>query len=137
MPAMPYFAAMDEATSSEDRDKASGRFLSGNKRGGRPKGARDRHSRNFLNAFADDFEQNGVQVIAKVREEQPAAYLKIACDLLPREATLDISVDILADVTTTLEAFRVLRDTLGIDPKNGMRRLRRLAPQIGHDAFES
>jgi hypothetical protein len=126
---------MSEITISDERDK-HGRFLSGHKRGGRPKGARDRHSRNFLNCFADDFEKFGPAVIERVRLEQPAAYLKIAADLLPREATLDVSVDILADVTTTLEAFRVLRDTLGIDPKTGMRRLRQLAPQIEHDAFE-
>jgi hypothetical protein len=127
---------MSEITTSDERDK-HGRFLSGHKRGGRPKGARDRHSRNFLNCFADDFEKHGAAVIEQVRLEQPAAYLKIAADLLPREATLDVSVDILADVTTTLEAFRVLRDTLGLDPKTGMRRLRQLAPQIEHDAFES
>jgi hypothetical protein len=120
-----------------DRD-SKGRFLTGGKPGpGRPRSSRNRHSENFLSAFADDFEQHGVEVIAKVREEKPDVYLRVAADLLPREAMLDVSVDILADVTTTLEAFRVLRDTLGLDPKTGMRRLRQLAPQIEHDAFES
>jgi hypothetical protein len=121
---------MDEATSSSDRDEASGRFLPGNKRGGRPKGARDRHSRNFLNAFADDFEQHGVQVIARVREEEPAQYLKIAVDLLPREATLDVKVDILHDVTSALEAYRTLAALVGADPRRGLAQLKRLAPEI-------
>jgi hypothetical protein len=119
-----------KTTTQADRDETSGRFLPGNKRGGRPKGSRDRHSRNFLNAFADDFEQHGVQVIAKVREEQPATYLKIACDLLPREATLDVSVDILHDATSALEAYRTLAAVVGADPRLGLRRLKRLAPEI-------
>jgi hypothetical protein len=91
-----------------------GQFLPGLKpqHGGRPKGARDRHSRNFLNCFADDFEKHGAAVIAKVREEKPDVYLRIAADLLPREATLDIDVSVLHDVSNTLEAFRVLRDAL-------------------------
>src|SRR5215831_11791933 len=60
-----------------------GQFLRGHKQvsPGRPKGARDRHSRNLLTAFADDFEKHGVALIAKVREEQPAVYLKLAVDL--------------------------------------------------------
>jgi hypothetical protein len=130
---MHYFAAMDAATPSADRDKASGRFLPGNSGfGGRPKGSRNRHSENFLAAFASDFEKHGPEVIAKVREEQPAQYLKIAADLLPREATLDVdvNVDILHDVTSTLEAYRTLADVVGADPRLGLRRLKRLAPGI-------
>ncbi len=128
---MHYFVAMEEATPSADRDKASGRFLPGNSGfGGRPKGSRNRHSENFLAAFASDFEQHGPAVIAQVREEQPSVYLRIAADLLPREATLDVNVDILHDVTSTLEAYRTLADVVGADPRLGLRRLKRLAPGI-------
>ena len=122
-------------TTQVDRDEASGRFLPGNKRGGRPKGARDRHSRNFLNAFAYDFEQHGAAVIEQVRLEQPAQYLRVACDLLPRESVLDIDMSVLHDVTSALEVFRVAADLLGADPKAGMRRLRKIAPGLEyHDA---
>jgi hypothetical protein len=126
------FAAMDAATPS-DRDQRTGRFLPGNSGfGGRPKGSRNRHSENFLREFADDFEKHGPAVIAKVREEQPSVYLRIAADLLPREATLDVdvNVDILHDVTSTLEAYRTLADVVGADPRLGLRRLKRLAPGI-------
>ena len=37
---------------------------------GRPKGSRNKHSENFLNAFAQDFEQHGRAVIEKVRKER-------------------------------------------------------------------
>ena len=53
------------------RDERTGRFLTGNNGGGRKPGSRVRHSENFLREFADDFEQHGAEVIAKVRVEKP------------------------------------------------------------------
>jgi hypothetical protein len=114
-----------------------GRFLPGNKRStGRPKGARDKHTRNFLDAMSNDFEAHGAEVIRKVREEQPAVWLKIAFDMLPKQAEIDVSVDIMADVSTTLEAFRTLTALVGADPRErqaGMRKLRQLAPQLEYE----
>jgi hypothetical protein len=52
---------------------------------GRPKGSRNRHSENFLAAFANDFERFGVEVIQKVRGQSPEIYLKLAGDICPRE----------------------------------------------------
>jgi hypothetical protein len=96
------------------RDAKSGRFVTGHKQAGpgRPKGSRNRHTENFLREFADDFERHGAAVIAKVREEKPDVYLRIAADLLPREATLDVdvSVDIHAEVVGLLQVFRGLND---------------------------
>jgi hypothetical protein len=77
---------------------------------GRPKSARSRHSENFLASFANDFEEHGAQVIAQVRRETPAIYLKIAADLLPKESVLDVNVDIAHRAQSQLEAFRLLRD---------------------------
>jgi hypothetical protein len=132
---MGYDRGMSEISTPDDRDE-HGRFLAGHKGGGRPKGARDRHSRNFLNAFADDFEKHGPATIAKVREERPDAYLRIAADLLPKTAEIDVDVNVLHEVSSALEAFRVLAELTGADPTQGMRRLRQLAPQIEHDGFE-
>jgi hypothetical protein len=69
-------------------------------------------------------------VIAKVRDERPDVYLRIAADLLPREAVLDVDVTVLHDVTNVLTAFRVAADLLGADPTSGLRRLRKVAPQL-------
>lgn len=121
---------MAEITITTDRDKQSGQFLPGNKRGGRPKGARDRHSRNFLTAFADDFEQHGAAVIARVRDEKPDVYLRVACDLLPKTAEIDVDVNVLHDVSSALEGYRTLSAVVGADPAQGLRRLKRLAPGI-------
>jgi hypothetical protein len=111
-----------------------GRFLPGNKRStGRPKGARDRHSRNLLEAFANDFEAHGAAVIEQVRLDKPDIWLRLACDLLPKQATLDVDVSVMHDVTTVLEAFRLASDLLGADPASGLKRLRKIAPMIEHE----
>jgi hypothetical protein len=124
---------MSEITTKNDhgdhRD-GRGRFQTGNIGGGRPKGSRNRHSEFFLAAFADDFAKHGAAVIAMVREEQPATYLRIACDLLPKTAEIDIDVNVLGDVTNAIQAFRVAADLLGVDPAAGLRRLRKIAPQL-------
>ena len=52
---------------------------------GRPKGARNKHSENFINAFAQDFEQHGAAVIERVRKDRPQDYLKVAAALLPKQ----------------------------------------------------
>ena len=55
------------------------------KTGGRAKGARNKLSVAFLEAFASDFEENGAEVIKIVRMEKPAEYLKTAAYLMPKE----------------------------------------------------
>ena len=52
---------------------------------------RTRHLVNkaFLEALAKDFQEGGAQAIAKVRKEQPAAYMKIRALLVPKEFKLE------------------------------------------------
>jgi dihydropteroate synthase len=59
--------------------------------------------------FAGDFERHGVGAIGKVRAEKRDVYLRIAADLLPKEATRDVIVDVVHDVSNMLEAFRVMK----------------------------
>ena len=64
-----------------------GRFVpgySGNP-GGSPEATRRLVNKAFLEALAEDFRQGGAQAIAKVRKEQPAAYMKICALLVPKE----------------------------------------------------
>jgi hypothetical protein len=119
---------MSDIVVNNSRDE-KGRFVVGNKPpGGRPKGARDRHSRNFLESFANDFEQHGAAVIAQVRAEKPDVYLRVAADLLPRQAELDISVDIRSEITAILADFRAMN---GGKPDRGLETiLRRFFPKV-------
>jgi hypothetical protein len=117
-----------------ERDRR-GRFVKGAKGGpGRPKGSpRNVLAQDFLHAMAADFAIHGAATIEKVRTENPTAHMRACVDLLPKEAVLDVNVDVLHDIGNVLEAFRVMNGVLGADPEHGMRRLKRIAPQIGDD----
>jgi hypothetical protein len=57
---------------------------SGNPRG-RPKGARNRLGEDFLAQLYDDFAAHGPAAIERVREEDPATYLRVIASLVPKE----------------------------------------------------
>ena len=64
---------------------ADGRFLAGNGgNGGRPAGSRNKLSEAFLSALCEDFDKHGVDVIERVRTEDPAAYLRTVAGLMPK-----------------------------------------------------
>src|SRR5262245_17861459 len=65
---------------------------SGNPGGGRP-GSRHRQQLNgeFIAALLREFRHGGPAAIAKVRKNQPAAYLKILALLVPREHKVEHS----------------------------------------------
>ena len=48
-------------------------------------------NKDFLLALATDFKQHGASAIAKVRKQQPAAYMKICALLVPREMRVEHS----------------------------------------------
>ena len=56
---------------------------------GRPRGARGRFSEGLVTDFAQDWAQHGADVIARVRKDDPVAYLSIATRLVPREFMID------------------------------------------------
>jgi hypothetical protein len=77
-----WVAPMSVPTTTRDDQ---GRFLTGNSGGGRRKGSRNKLTERFLDTIADDFAEHGADAIAKVRVDDPAAYLKIVGSLIPRE----------------------------------------------------
>jgi hypothetical protein len=126
-----YPATMTETMTQSDRDAKTGQFVTGSKGGpGRRPGSKNRITEEFLRMFAADVHEHGADVIERVRIEKPEIYLRVWADLLPRKTELDVNIDILGDVSNALEAFRVAADLLGADPKAGMRRLRKIAPQL-------
>ena len=57
---------------------------------GRPKSSRNKLTEDFLKALSDDFEQHGKGVIATVREEEPAKYLTVVAQLVPKDVDVNI-----------------------------------------------
>jgi hypothetical protein len=115
------------------RDKTTGRFIAGTGGPGRKPGSRNKLAGDFVRAMAEDFAENGAEAIRRVRDEKPDVYVRVCADLLPREFTVDATIDVLHDAGSVLECFRTMSALLGADPEHGMKRLRKLAPQIDHD----
>src|SRR5262249_5296123 len=60
-------------------------------------------NKDFLLALAADFKKHGAAAIAKVRKQQPAAYMKICALLVPREMKLEHSGGVKAMTTEQIE----------------------------------
>lgn len=108
------------------------RFAPGNP--GRPKGARNKLGEAFLSALHDDFNEHGVEAIAKVRDEKPDQYLKVIASILPKD--LNITVNKFDDLSEEdlIERLRALESVIrpflgdaGSDRDHG-----RTGPQTAH-----
>jgi hypothetical protein len=65
---------------------ARGCFITGGKPGpGRPPGSRNRLAEDFLADLCADWKKHGSAAIAKVRQQNPACYVRIAANLVPRD----------------------------------------------------
>ena len=77
--------------------------------GGSLEATRRSFNRDFLLALAADFKKHGAAAIEKVREQQPAAYMKICALLVPREMQIEHSggVKAMSDerITAAIEAI--------------------------------
>lgn len=73
---------------------AQGRFLTGNIGGGRRQGSRNRLTDTFIAAVEADFSEHGSDALARLRADDPAAYLRIVASLVPRDLILKRERDI-------------------------------------------
>jgi hypothetical protein len=94
------------------RDEETGRFLTGNKGGGRPKGARNKLGEAFVEALHDDFIEHGVAAIQMVRSEKPDQYLKVIASLLPKDVNLNLNNEIEMSDDEIRERIRDLANQL-------------------------
>ena len=58
---------------------------------GRPTGARNKLSEDFVQALSEDFAAHGKGAIIKTRDEKPDQYLKVIASLLPRDVNLTVN----------------------------------------------
>lgn len=80
-----------------EKDAETGRFVTGNIGGGRPKGARNKLGEAFLQDMLADWEEHGVKVIQTVRAEKPDVYLKTVASILPQQ--LNVKVEPFEEMT--------------------------------------
>jgi len=83
-------AVRNEKYGNLDPSKSFKKGQSGNP-AGRPKGSRSKFAEAFVNDFLTDWENEGANVIERVRRIDPSTYLRVAASILPKE--LDINDD--------------------------------------------
>ena len=99
---------MTDKPASAGRNRA-GQFLpgqSGNPKG-RVRGSRNKLGEAFFNDLYAEWLEHGSEVIAKVREDQPAVFLKVVAGTLPKD--LNVNVDPYEDVTDEELTQMILR----------------------------
>ena len=70
-------------------------------------------NKDFLLALAADFKRHGPEAIAKVRKQQPAAYLKVCALLVPREMKVEPSGGIKAMTDEQIErSIEIIKEIL-------------------------
>jgi hypothetical protein len=80
---------------------------------GRPKGARSKFGEDFVIEFAEHWAKNGKSVLDTLVKEEPAAYAKVACTLLPKVIEFDEDTrDILAIIAGVQIPFEKIREKL-------------------------
>lgn len=94
------------------RDETTGRFLTGNIGGGRPKGARNKLAENFLADVLAEWESHGAVAVSDMREKNPGDFVKMVASLLPKEMTLNVNNDIEMTDDELRERIRSLADSL-------------------------
>jgi len=72
---------------------------------GRPKGARNKLTEDFLDKLSKDFEQNGKEAIEMARIEKPIAYLQVIAKIIPKEHNVNGEVVIKSASVQRLEQF--------------------------------
>ena len=95
---------------------------------GRPIGSRNKLCQDFIADLAEVHSRLGKAAIERVAEQEPAKFMSIVAGLMPRnlDMTLAVSHDLVADVSSYLQAFRMARDYIGaeqpillVEAKNG------------------
>ena len=95
---------------------------SGNPKG-RPKGARNKLSEAFIEDMQEAWSTHGKDVIARVIEQDPTAFLRSVVSILPKQVEVDINqYDNMTDDQLKQQFLAALREAhaLGIDADDGV-----------------
>lgn len=93
-----------------EQDAETGRFVSGNIGGGRPKGSRNKLGEQFLADLQQLWAEEGEACLKEARTEKPMEFAKMVASLLPKELLVrrevedDLTDDELADAIVALAA---------------------------------
>jgi hypothetical protein len=106
------FRRMSDTATVAERDTKTGRFLAGNNGGGRKPGSRAKLSELLLSDLRSVWETHGRQALIDCAENEPAQFVRVLANLLPRDVRIDVAVDVAAFATN----FRHALELLGNEP---------------------
>jgi hypothetical protein len=113
----PETTGEHRAKAAQGKPPVEHQFKPGNP--GRPKGSRNKLGEAFITALHDDFQEHGVAVIAKVRDERPHEYLKVVASLLPKQVEIkETAFDGIPDEQLAA-IVAAARDALGVRDGGG------------------
>ena len=72
---------------------ARGQFVPGSNGNphGRPKGSRNQLSEAFIRDLEADWQEHGIEVVRRVRVQEPAKYMQIVASLVPKDVHVNVS----------------------------------------------
>jgi hypothetical protein len=103
------------------RNLKTGRFLTGNDAGGRPKGSRNKLGQHFIGDLYAEWQRSGVDALKRLSAADPAAFIRTVAQILPKEleAKIDVDVGLFADIKNFTEAYRLAREYIGTEIDSG------------------
>jgi hypothetical protein len=105
-----------ERDSNSGRDGKTGQFVTGSNGGpGRRVGSRNRLGEQFVEDLRTAWNEYGVEALRRCAEEEPAAFVKVIANLLPK--TLDINMTASVDAVSFAEKFRHALSMLHSEPQ--------------------
>lgn len=97
-----------EINNQNDRDPNSGRFITGNSGGGRPKGSRSKLAEAFVADLCSQWEKSGATALARVAQSDPVQFVKVVASVIPTKLDATLSLEFTA-AASFIEAFRLAR----------------------------
>ena len=82
---------MAEAHPAPEKDPSTGRFITGNIGGGRPKGARSKLGEQFCQDVYEKWQEAGARCIDEMIADKPGDFVKLVATMLPKEMNLTVS----------------------------------------------
>ena len=94
----------------EGRDANTGRFVSENNGGGRPKGSRNKLTTEFIDDLYAKWQEHGPEMLERVIRDDPAAFMRTVAQILPKE--IDANVNAGRILTASIPLLRSCRKWL-------------------------
>ena len=102
---------------SDGRDKASGRFTTGNPGGGRKIGPKPRLAQAFIDKLAKHWDKHGDLAIKRLFADDVSTYCKLIAHLIPKDVLIEVNhhIEMKAEIELFAKSFEQCQQLIGCD----------------------